>query len=163
MNCTTAAEYVKSNRKEIELPSGAVFVIKKLTPRDYMKLHTANFPIINTEQINDKNTDEKAKEQWLKMTPDQQRASIEFNEQFVIAGTVSPKISKEASDNTLCIDDIDGDDFNALIVAISEFSTAKRQDLKSFRAEPKAVDAGHDSEAVQGAPVADIGAEQPVA
>jgi hypothetical protein len=152
---TTAADYLNKNRKEVILPSGAVFVIRKVTGRDYMRIN-AEIPIssmastVAPDVPADASAEEKARIKWEAMPQEQKQSIFKVNDHLIITGTVSPALSLTREDGKLCLDDIYSEDYNALLEAISEFSTPKRQDLKSFRSESELVDAGRAGEAVQG-------------
>ena len=141
---TSAKDFLSSLTKDITLPSGVVFRIRKVNARELV-LKGRPLPVEKLSQI-------KAKCEQLagalaeknpetsKITPDQMAKNIldsySSMDVYIREGTVFPQITYERiSEDILCIDDLSDEEYSFLYNEISKFSTIKRQDLKSFRAD----------------------------
>ena len=125
--------------KEITLPSGAIFKIRKLTGRDF--LQQGNFPIVSTKEIAQAKKD--ASSTWLKMTNEQQREQMATLNRIIVLAVKEPKLSLIKEEGKLGIDELLDIDYYFLIQAITDFSIGG-QELKSFRNGTTPPDAGRD-------------------
>ena len=131
MSFTNVDEYLKLKEKikEIKLPSGAIFEIKKVSTRD--KLLKGEFPIINSANI--KLQDEKnINEQNKNLSKDSMIENINFANKFIVEAVINPKMSLEQKEGFLYINDLSDEDANFLLEEISNYSFGRGQDLKSF-------------------------------
>jgi len=153
---TTAEAYrskrESESRKEVVLPSGAAFIIRKISSRELVEkgLETPvkrSQDIIleaNNAEAWSRLTDEQKKEQltktqerWQNLTAQQKKDQMIFNDQLISLGTVSPKLTAgEASADVLSVHEFDDDDYYALLKEISEFSWGKKVN-EFFRTEPE--------------------------
>lgn len=160
---TSAQEFRQLYRttKEVELPvSKAVFLIRKVTSRDYIEndIIIEGLPILSVNDITQENIVEKAQILWSKMTHDQKKKQITDAKKIMTIAVVEPKLSLIEEENKVCVDELDDDDFNALMAAINEFSFGGKN-LKFFRKEQDTAGAGRNSEEVRSQTVSDNGTE----
>lgn len=149
---TTSLEYRTSQQQEIVLPSGATFVIRKVTVRDYM--FDNSIPLTTAKDLSSQ-TAEKSQLLWDKMNADERKRMKELNDALVIRSVVSPALAAEPDSERLGINELSDADYFALVGAINAFSTGGK-DLKSFRAEQESpADPGHSGQEVRGTPAPD--------
>ncbi|MFH1423098.1 MAG: hypothetical protein ABIH42_10355 [Planctomycetota bacterium] len=136
---TTASEYVLKNAgtKQVTLPSGAVFEIRKISSRAYLQaggLHLASRVELLLSKEAQAKREEIAKAQ---LTDEDKIKQLEVMNNLICMAVINPKISmvKDTSGTSICIDDLRDDDYYALITEITNFSDWGRQDLESFRKE----------------------------
>ena len=127
-------------KKEITLPSGAIFKIRKLTGRDFMQ--QGNFPISSTKEI--AQAKKEASETWTKMTGDQQRAQLTTIDKVIVLAVIDPELSLVKEEGKLGINELSDNDYYFLIEKITEFSIGGGQELKPFRNGTTPVGSGRD-------------------
>ena len=150
-NKTTVESYRSKNvqTKEVTLPSGEVFEIKKITTRDYIQ--NGGLQLSSASEIAG-SSEEKNKILWDKMNDGQKKQQLEATSKMIILAVINPPISYVKMDGKLCIEEITDEDYYFLLKEITSFSFG-RQDLKPFRQEPDTVNSGFDSEAIPQTPV----------
>jgi len=124
-------------RKLVKLPSDAVFEIKKITGRDYLRegglgiQSAADFanPDVSTE---------KNKIIFEKMSSEDKKKSIESTERMVVIAVTNPILSMTQEPDKICIKDLTDEDFYFLLKEITEFSFGKK-DMEFFRQKPESV------------------------
>lgn len=123
--------------KLIELPSGAVFKVRKLKILPFLKSDvipnnllpllknigegSINFDKLETEALED---------------PKLLKKLTDVMEIMVMGAVVEPKITKEETDESICIDDLDEDDLQFLFNWIqkeNKLDSKAREQLNSFR------------------------------
>jgi len=149
---TSANEYKETNCKTklVELPSGAVFEIKKVTQRDYLIEGGSVINDFAEVLLSGEKKEvllEKIKAKLVKMTFEQrkefEKQQKEFLDNIIIRGTVNPKISIILQPDSLLIDNINDDDYFKLIEEIKDISSlGGNVSLDSFCKESDASNAG---------------------
>ncbi len=123
MEVTTVKEYIAKQRKMVELPSGFVFEIRKMSPLTFTKM----FELIGVRPNETKEETEEKIQGGLQ----------EILELVIPVCVVNPRIVLGlAGENELSLDDLDMDDFLALLDEITEFSGLGKEDVEereSFR------------------------------
>lgn len=138
--------------KEIPLPSGAVFKIRKVTGRDFMS--EGNFPVSSTRDI--VQAKKEASAAWDNMASEQRKEKIKAMNGIIVMAVKEPKISLEPEEGKLCVKEINDTDYFALVEAISTFSMGG-EELKSFRNGGASADIGRDGKEVGGDAPSDTG------
>jgi len=112
---STAAEIRSRNRREVTLPSGNVYVIRKLTQLDYVPKGLVG---LAAETVEDK---DKLRAHLMANYDD----VIELEDNLIMRAVVQPVISRTPVDgDQLWIGDL-GDDRQALLDAINDWSGTK--------------------------------------
>lgn len=134
---TTVNEYLEKScsTKLVELPSGAVFKIRKVTARDYVV--NSEMPIRSTKEIST-SSDEKNQIAIDKLTPAQRKIMMKANDQLIVKSVISPKLSIEKIENCLCVDELSDTDYYKLVSEITSLSFVDDKELKFFRPESNA-------------------------
>jgi len=120
---TSPEDYVKGNRKSVTLPSGAIFVIRRIPPRMLGRL----MRVFGTEA-------EKAAD--IVKSPEFRQQFPELMAELIPSCVVLPKITVNPEEDSICIDDIGPNDLYALIGEIFSFSGLTPEAVKtrkSFR------------------------------
>ena len=128
---TNIDEYknIVNKGKEITLPSGAIFEIKKITVRGslmngILEIKNSSAVILNSEN---KTTD-------VNYTPDQYKKFQDYSDNLIVKAVSSPKISLiENEKDSLFIGDIIDEDYNFIVNEINKFSLGGNKPLDSFR------------------------------
>lgn len=136
----TVDDYKKiiQNEKRITLPSGAVFVIRRLNGRDlFTKI---SFPFQSFSQLTetDNSVDkEKAEIMFNKKTAAEKEAMFSAIEKVVVLAVKTPALSLSDEPDKLQINNITDDDYNFLVKEIFDFSLSKinQQGSSFFRDE----------------------------
>jgi len=123
LEVTSADEYRARQRKIVTLPSGFVFEIRKMSPLTFAEM----FELVGASPNDPQGVaEEKVRENVY-----------EILKLVIPKCVVSPKISLEATDeDVLALEDLDMDDFFALLDEISTFSGLGAEDMEerqSFR------------------------------
>jgi hypothetical protein len=129
MSTITKNDYLKltNQTKEITLPSGAIFKLKKVSMRK--KLLEGKLPINNSTEIRlDKDLQSNDNS-----TPEQQKQQLLWGSQLIVDCVIEPKISLEPTEDCICIDDLTDEDMTKLLEEIVKLYNKGGQDLKSFR------------------------------
>ena len=136
---TSAKEYREKNTtKEVTLPSGAVFTIRKASAMDSLD---ENFPIKNIQEIIGDNVDEKNQMRAEKMTSEERKETTIASIKLMLLMVVSPKIEfyKPDNDDDWWIRDLTKDDFDYLMKEINNFSFGGGASLRRFSDDGKSV------------------------
>ena len=148
---TKASEYLEKtgSTKDITLPSGQVFTIRKVTGRMLMKAGI-KIPLVSGTETS--TSAEKSKILWEKMTDEQRADAVRFNDALVCVTCVSPvvvqKPQEECKEGELSIDVLSEEDYYTIIGEASSFMSGGK-DPKSFPEKQPADNTGCDSEAVR--------------
>ncbi len=125
MEVTTVKEYVAKQRKMVKLPSGFVFEIRKMSPLTFTKM----FELIGVRPNETEEETEKKVQEGL-------QGILEL---VIPVCVVRPRIVLgPAGKDELSLDDLDMDDFLALLDEITEFSGLDKKSVEereSFRKE----------------------------
>ncbi len=125
MEVTTVKEYVAKQRKKVELPSGFVFEIRKMSPLTFTKM----FELIGVSSVDNEEETERKIQEGL-------QGILEL---VIPVCVVKPKIViGDAGEDELSLDDLDMDDFLALLEEITDFSGLDKESVEgreSFRKE----------------------------
>ena len=125
LEVTTAEEYRRGKQEVVELPSGARFKIRKMSPLEFGKLMevlgtAANAPdSLREAQIRDR--------------------IVDVMRVLIPGCVVEPKISFESKEGCLSFEELEVADAMALMDAVYEFSGLAAEDAeerRKFRAEP---------------------------
>jgi len=148
MAVTGIDEYRKQTggTQEVPLPTGAVFKIRKLTGRDFMR--QGNFPVSSSKDI--VQAKKELTEKWLTMSAEEKREQMFTVDRIVVKAVVEPLISLEMEKDKLCIHEIKDPDYYALIKAITAFCMGGEA-LKPFRTEQSTTGTGRDGAEVPSA------------
>lgn len=132
LKVTSASDYksTQSTRKLVKLPSDAVFEIRKITGRDYLR--EGGLALQSASDFTSSTIDEKNKILFDKMSADDKKKSLEIAEKMIILATTNPTLSLQAEPDKICIKDLDDADFYFLLKEITEFAFGKK-DLEFFR------------------------------
>jgi len=117
----TAEEYFKKvgNTKEVTLPSGSKFKIRKIQARE---LVGQPMPFSSKEDLKGIDT-EKQQEIWSRMTPEEQKKQTEFCDFMILRAVIEPEINENN------INDIPDEDYNKLLEYVSDFSFGRVKDV----------------------------------
>lgn len=150
MEITTANEYTNKREKVVQLPSGAVFKIRKLSAFDFIK--DGEIPRF-MKQVN-KSSD---KTKVLDTMSDKDKAeALELLTKVVCAGTVEPNVvdkpADECTDNELSINTVDDSDKKYLLEQIVSMTSMTSQDMdviEKFPGGKVSKDSGPDSKKIR--------------
>jgi len=135
-----------SGEKEVTLPSGAVFRIRKLRGRDFLKI--GGFPIVSTTDI----ARSKPEDIFEKISDEERKKLVEAMDKIIALAVKEPKIGLKKEEGKLCIDELADDDYYFLVNEINDFSMGGGQkNLRPFRNEQTASDSGHSGEKIRDA------------
>jgi len=147
-------EYRKkvSGEKEVSLPSGAVFKIKKITGRDFVKY--GMLPLKSTMEIaRAKNNEEVVN----KLTEEERKKQIEAMDRIIVIAVKEPKLSLEKKEGFLCIDELSDEDYYKLVTEITNFSFGGGgENLRPFRNEQNPVVSGQNGDKIWSSASPDI-------
>lgn len=117
---TTALDYLSlvGKDKEVTLPSGAVFRIRRVKARELVGF---DMPLISEDNMSD-TSEEKLALRWSKMTATDKAKQFQFNNEMIKLAVISPKISEDDTDGTLNVRDIEQDDYVALVLEINDYA-----------------------------------------
>jgi len=127
------AEYLKqtSAKKIVRLKSGRVFEIKKIRVRDYVT--EANIPILTTDQAKLKD-EEKGRQLWDKMKPEERRAMKTANDLALVKGVIKPPLTNTGEPGKLNVDDLEDNDYYELLDEIMGYSFGREgENIAPFR------------------------------
>jgi len=134
---TSADEYNKLTENEtklIELPSKAIFEIRKITSRDYV-FFGGTIPTMTAQER--KLPSEERLKIIAQRTPEStdKKKQINIHNLMICRAVINPQISTGKEEGKVCIQDIPDNDFSMLILLINEYSWGGTDSLKSFRQE----------------------------
>lgn len=136
--------------KEIILPSGFVFKIRKISTRDYIQ----SGGLISA--MPDSNAGEKAKILWERMPEEQKKQQLRTMSQLMVLAVIEPAMSMEKEKDKLCIDEMPDEDYYALLNEMTSFSYGGDPE-KFFRKKGDDTDTGRSGEAIPKTPVGTAG------
>jgi len=145
---TSTKDYLEKIRqsKIINLPSGAIFKIKKASVRDF--IFKGNLPISSTKDV--VASKDKLVEQWQAMSDENKRKSTESMDYMIVKAVDEPKLCIEPEEGKLPVSDIVDEDYYFLLKEVTEFSYGRGKDTAPFRTEKEPDNAGQNSAEVQG-------------
>jgi len=152
LKVTGIADYRKKTQatKKVKLPSGAVFEIKKVTGRDFLREGT--LPIQGTRDIVE--SEEKRKIWWDRLNPEQKKKQMQTLDSMICLAVVNPGLSMEKTEGKLCVSELTDSDYYALLSEITKFSFGG-EDLKSFRDKSNTPPIRPNSQAIPPTPASD--------
>ncbi len=129
MPATTASNYKSKNSKDVLLPSGATFVIRKI-PKSI---------IFRVLELLDKVKEVKEDTDPKELTPEQLKVYDDLYNLLIPACVIEPTVAKidaKAGPDELTMDDLLSEDTKALVDAIFRHSQATAQDEESRKNSP---------------------------
>jgi hypothetical protein len=122
---SSAQEIRNKNRKEVTLPSGNTYLIRKATQRDYVP---RGLVTLNVEGVSDDQREETVR----KYLAENFEQVLDTENRILVNCVVMPRLvtGEPLDDSTLSVRDL-GDDRDPLIAAISEFSGLNIESKKS--------------------------------
>lgn len=125
---TSVEDYRNTVQKEqtVTLPSGAIFTIRKINTRELLK--TGKIPLLSADDFTS-TSEEKKKILASKMTQEERKSVLEYNDKIIVLGVVQPQMSLERVEGKLHIEDLTDADYYFLLNSIIKGG----EDLKSFR------------------------------
>ena len=150
---TGISDYRKmvSGEKEITLPSGAVFRIRKIRGRDYLK--TGAFPVKSTVEIARSGKSEDSI--WTEMSEEDRKKMIETMDSIITIAVKEPRISLKKEEGKLCVDELSDEDYYFLVNEINSFSIGGQENLRPFRDGKTPAGAGRSGEEIRDASARD--------
>lgn len=128
----SAKEYEEKNAgtKDVTLPSGAVFTIRKVMAREYMG--EMGIPLASLSGLAGDNN-EKIKILLEKMTPEQKAKMLQANDRLICKSSVAPLITMTPEEGSLLVSKLTDADYYKLLAEVTAFSFGGGKQMESFR------------------------------
>jgi len=145
---TTAQEYKEKAQqtREVTLPSGAVFKIKNITGRDFVR--DGGIPLDTLNQLTSSTADEKKDILMKKLSAEDRKKLFDYNDTLITRACVEPRVTLNGEPGTIAITDIVDADYYFLLNEIVA-QKGGGDAVKSFREGESDIDSGSNREAIQ--------------
>lgn len=117
---TNAQDYKDkaAQEREVTLPSGAVFKIKRITGRDFIR--DGGIPIETLQQLTSSTADEKKEILMKKLSAEDRKRLFDYNDTLITRACVEPRVTLAGEPGTIAITDIVDEDYYFLLNEIVE-------------------------------------------
>jgi len=132
---TAVEEYLKKTKdtKTVTTQSGSVFVLRKITGRDFIRKGGLMLTSLN-EVIKSKTDDKKKALQIL--SEEDRKKQLDLYDRLLVEAVIEPKITSTGEPGAIPVDKLFDTDYYDLLKVLFEYSLPGGEaDLKSFREE----------------------------
>lgn len=138
---TKAEEYMvkAAKEREVTLPSGAVFKVKNISGRDFIR--EGGISLDTIAQLTDKTASEKKDILAKNMLPAERKKLFEYNDMLICKAVIDPRITLTGEGGSLSITDIVDEDYYFLLKEVIE-QKGGGDALAPFRKGDDAADTG---------------------